>query len=150
MRVLLDSNVLVRALYSVGGPAEEVVRRLALPPHVLVVSTFLLTELHRVLRYPRLQRLHGLDGQKIERAVAAVATVATHVEPRDADIVAIVPEDPDDDKIVAAAVAARADVICTRNKHFFHEAVIAYCRRHAIEVMDDVALLDRLRNQANG
>ena len=29
MRATLDSNVLARAVYSVGGPAEEIVRRLS-------------------------------------------------------------------------------------------------------------------------
>jgi hypothetical protein len=57
----------------------------------------------------------------------------------------VVPYDPDDDNVVGAAVAARVDVICTRNKHLHHEAVIAYCRQYAIEVMDDLDLLARLR-----
>jgi len=50
MRAVLDSNVLARAMYGVGGPAEESVRRLTAPPHVLIVSEFLLRELRRVLR----------------------------------------------------------------------------------------------------
>ena len=65
MRAVLDFNVLARAVYSVGGPAEEVALRLTVPPHVLIVSDFLLMELRRVLRYPRLRRVHGFDDQKI-------------------------------------------------------------------------------------
>jgi hypothetical protein len=42
-------------------------------------------------------------------------------------------------------VAAGADVICTRNRHLFHEAVVAYCRQYAIEIMDDIDLLAVLR-----
>jgi hypothetical protein len=37
MWALLDSNVLARAVYSVGGPAEEVVKRLAISPHVVIL-----------------------------------------------------------------------------------------------------------------
>jgi predicted nucleic acid-binding protein len=110
MRAVLDSNVLARAVYSIGGPAEEAVRRLAAPPHVLIVSQFLLTELRRVLRYPRVQRVHGFD-----------------------------------DHVVATAVVAGADVLCTRNRHLLHEAVLAYGRQHALEIMDDIELLRRLR-----
>ena len=145
MRAVLDSNVLARALYSVGGPAEEAVRRLTAPPHVLVVSSFLLEELRRVLRYPRLQRVHGLGEQAIERAVAALQIAASYVEVREEDVIRVVPHDPDDDHLVAAAVAAPADVICTRNKHLYHEAVVGYCRQHAIDIMDDVQVLARLR-----
>lgn len=145
MRAIIDSNVLARAVYSVGGPAEEAVRRLTVPPNVLVVCSFLLAELRRVLRYPRLQALHGFDDQKIERAVAAIETAAAYVEIAEENVVRVVPHDPDDDYLVAAAVAAKADAICTRNKHLYHEAVVTYCRQHAVEIMDDVGLLARLR-----
>lgn len=145
MRAVLDSNVLARAVYSVGGPAEEVVQRLTAPPHTLIVSSFLLEELRRVLGYPRLRRVHGFDDERIDRAVAALESAAERIETREEDVIRVVPADPDDDWIVAAAVSVAADVLCTRNKHLYHEAVVAYCREHAIEIMDDVELLGRLR-----
>jgi len=40
---------------------------------------------------------------------------------------------------------AAADVLCTRNKHLYDEAVVAYCREHAVEIRDDVERLRRLR-----
>ncbi len=43
-----------------------------------------------------------------------------------------------------------ADVICTRNKHLRHEAVIAYCKARLIEVVDDISLLTRLRENEAG
>ncbi|MGO8750022.1 MAG: putative toxin-antitoxin system toxin component, PIN family [Thermoguttaceae bacterium] len=145
MRVLLDSNVLARAFYSVGGPAEECVRRLSNAPHVLVVSQFLLDELSRVLRYPRLHRVHGFDDREIERVVAALESAAARVQTREENLVPIVPHDPDDDPIVAAAIAGGADILCTRNRHLYHEVVVAYCRQHAVEILDDIELLARLR-----
>ncbi len=145
MRAIVDSNVLARATYSVSGPAAEVVRKLADPPNILIVSPFLLAELGRVLGYPRLQRLHGFDQLQIERVVAAIAALATSVEPQEHELVRVVPDDPDDDHIIAAAVSGRVNAICTRNKHFHHPAVMAYCSERSIEVLDDIALLARLR-----
>jgi len=57
----------------------------------------------------------------------------------------VVPHDRDDDFVVATAVAGAADVICTWNKHLYHEDVIGYCRNHAIEVLHDPTLLTMLR-----
>jgi uncharacterized protein len=144
MRAVLDSNVLARAVYSAGGPAEECVRRLH-PPHALITSLALLDELRRVLHYPRLRRVHGFDDEKIERVVTALRVAAACVEvPGDA-IAHVVPHDPDDDLVVATAVAGKADVLCTRNRHLFHPAVVAYCRQRSIEIVEDIELLARLR-----
>jgi predicted nucleic acid-binding protein len=86
-----------------------------------------------------------LSDQRIDRVVADLESAAAHVETRDEDVVRVVPHDPDDDHVVAAAVVAGADVLCTRNRHLYDEAVVAYCRLHAIEIMDDIELLARLR-----
>lgn len=145
MRVILDSNILARAVYSVGGPAEEVFQRLTVPPHVLIISDFLLTELHRILHYPRLKLIHGFDDEKIVQIISIVKTAAACIKVRPEDIVRVVPFDSDDDNIVAATVSAGADILCTRNRHFYNEAVITYCRRFAVEIMDDVELLARMR-----
>jgi predicted nucleic acid-binding protein len=51
MRIVLDTNVLARAVTGPGGPAGELLRRVQ-RDHLLVLSPFLITELARVLRYP--------------------------------------------------------------------------------------------------
>ena len=60
----------------------------------------------------------------------------------------IVPGDADDDWLVALAVHGQADVICTRNRDLFHADVLAYCRGQGVEVMNDLDLLARLRDDA--
>jgi predicted nucleic acid-binding protein len=58
---------------------------------------------------------------------------------------AIVPNDPKDDPIVATAVAAKADVICTLDRHLHHEQVVSFCQRRKIEIVTDLELLRMLR-----
>jgi hypothetical protein len=48
-------------------------------------------------------------------------------------------------RLIAAAIVGQADVLCTLDRHLFHEDVIAYCGTHAIAIMNDVALLALLR-----
>ena len=71
MRVLLDTNVLVRAAKPTDNPARKLLRILRRDPHVLLVSPFLLEEVERVLRYPRVRQLHGLDEAEIQAFVAS-------------------------------------------------------------------------------
>ena len=57
----------------------------------------------------------------------------------------VVPGDPDDDLIVATAVAGGADVICTLDRHLYRPEVREYCRERMIEIVGDAELLARLR-----
>ncbi len=144
MRVLLDANVLARAATGPPGLANQLVIAAARHEHSLLLSPFLVAELSRVLRYPRLLALHGLDDAGINQYIADLVTVADMVLPP-GDTPAVVADDPDDDPVIAAAVAGQADVICTKDRHLHTEAVVAYCRRRRIQVLDDVPLLDLLR-----
>jgi putative PIN family toxin of toxin-antitoxin system len=143
MRVLLDTNILARAAASRNGPAAEVFRRIA-AGHVLVVSSELLAELARVLSYERVRRMHQLGEAGIDAFIESIESGAAVVS-LPAPVPRIVPHDPDDDVVVATAVGGKVEVLCTRNRHLFHPSVLAYCREHAIEVMDDLQLLATLR-----
>jgi putative PIN family toxin of toxin-antitoxin system len=143
MRVVLDSNVLARAVASPEGPAGDVLERIS-ADHVLIVSLELLAELTRVLSYDRVRRLHQRSDDAIAEFIDSLAAGAV-VVPLPGSLARVVPHDPDDDFLVATALAGNANVLCTRNRHLFHEQVVAYCRDYAIEVIDDLALLARLR-----
>jgi len=144
MRVVLDTNVLVRAAGRASSPAREVFLRVLEPPHTLVASAYLLDELRRVLNYPRVQAAHGLSVEKAERHVGDVATSAEIVEVS-SSIPSAVPQDPGDDPIVDTAVLGRANALCTRDGHLHSPTVIEYCRQFGIRILTDVELLNELR-----
>ena len=79
MRIVIDTNVLARASRGGTGLAAEVMRRVSVTPHVPIGSPFLLSELARVLRYPRMRKLHGLDDTAIDAYVQAVQSAALMV-----------------------------------------------------------------------
>jgi putative PIN family toxin of toxin-antitoxin system len=144
MRVVIDSNVLVRATGHSSGPARAVFLRLLEPPHSLIASKHLLDELRRVLNYPRVRKAHGLSLEKIEQHLADVAASAELADlPK--MLTPSVPHDPDDDPIVATAVYGRADVLCTRDRHLHRPEVVEYCQQFDIRVVTDTELLDELR-----
>lgn len=143
MRILVDTNVLARAVAGPPSPAHEVFLAATAHEHVLVLSPFLADELDRVLRYPRLRPIHGLSDDKITQYVADLVLVAEIVDPP-ANAWAI-SSDPDDNPILAAALAGKVAAICTLDRHFHEPGVKAFCAVHRIEVLTDVELLARLR-----
>jgi len=144
MRVLLDTNVLVRATGTSNGPARELFLRLLDPPHVIVASEFSLDELRRVMSYPRVQQVHGLSANEVKLYVGDVEAISEVV-----DVPALLPfqvqHDADDDPIVAASVYGRVDVLCTRDRHLHHQEVVDYCAQFNIRILTDAELLAELR-----
>jgi putative PIN family toxin of toxin-antitoxin system len=106
-RIVLDTNVLVAAAYNVGSASRRIVEACLDGRLTAVLSPSLRREyefiLARAVRSrPYLERLHCL----LEQA----EVVVPEETPR------VVPEDPDDDKLVAAALAASA-VLVTNDAH---------------------------------
>jgi putative PIN family toxin of toxin-antitoxin system len=144
MRIVLDNNVLVRAAASPTGPAGSLLP-LIVPPHLLLFSSDSFRELSEVLHYDHVRKLHGLSDEEVGDFLHAIQGAALIVQLPAGPPPRVVPADEDDDYVVATAVHAKADVLCTRDRDLFHADALAYCDAHGIEVMDDVALLHRLR-----
>lgn len=146
MRVLLDTNVLVRANKRATGPARELLARLCEAPHALVTSPFMLTELVRVLNYPRVQAQYQLSQEEIREFADEIQQLAEVIDDPPADPDATLGTDPDDNPILRVAALAHVEVICTRDRHFRHPDVQAYCSQRGIRIMTDVELLQFLRS----
>jgi putative PIN family toxin of toxin-antitoxin system len=137
MRIVLDTNILVRAAWKAGGLASLLLRSV-LEGHRLIVSPFILAEVARVLAYPRIQARWGLTEERIQQHVNRLAAAAEIVA--NTSVNRVVPDDPDDDFIVQTAIAGKADVLCTRDSHLLSPEVVEHCRHHAVRIMDDIEL----------
>lgn len=146
MRVLLDTNVLVRATGKASSPARELFLRLLDPPHTLVASTFLVDEVRRVLNYPRVRSIHGLAPDQVDEYVRDLRS-ATEMIDMPTPLAFHVTHDPDDDPIIATSVLGRVDVLCTLDKHLRRSDVIDYCAQFQIRVLTDVELLAEIRGR---
>lgn len=109
MRLVFDTNVAVSALLWRGPPRQLLDRIIDGSTIEIYASSLLLSELSDVLRRPKfVQRISAAD-------LTAEALLADY-----ADLISIVvatplsqpiSRDPDDDVVLACAIAARADVI---------------------------------------
>jgi uncharacterized protein len=144
MRVVLDTNILVRANPKAQGPARSLLLEIARSDqHTLILSPFLLEETERVLNYPRIQTLWPLSADEIQRYVQLLDDIAELVHPR--PVMPVVLRDPNDDPVIETAILGDAESLCTLDQHFYAPRVVDFCRARSIRVISDVDLMRELR-----
>ena len=143
MRATCDTNILVRAAVRPAGPARAVFIELLSDDHLLLLSEHIIVEVARVLRYERVRKQADLTDEQIDAFVAELRELAEVVTVPDEPTAVV--SDPDDNMVVATAVAGQAEVICSRDRHIRHPLVQAYCATFGIRVLTDVELLRELR-----
>jgi putative PIN family toxin of toxin-antitoxin system len=114
MRIVLDTNILVRANVKAKGPARELLQLIVnSAEHILLLSPFLLQELERVFSYGRVRAATKLTDDEVAEYLSCIAAreVSEIVFPGPAP--RVVPSDADDDPVVHTAVVGRAEVLCT-------------------------------------
>ena len=140
----MDSTILVRAFADVGGVARRLLFAILDGDHVLVLSSEILAETSRVLRYPRMQTRHGMPDNRIYDYVMFLKSVATMVG---TDPLMIVPiRDPNDVVVLQTAVVGGANVICTTDEDFFNPPASAFLKSVNIAAFTDAELMRRLRS----
>ena len=109
MRVVLDTNVVASAMLWDGTP-RQLLRAARERRLELFTSAPLLIELTDILERPKFDRKIAASGLSINQLIDAYAQLATAVRPARVPRIAI---DPDDDVVIATALAAKAPVIVT-------------------------------------
>jgi putative PIN family toxin of toxin-antitoxin system len=111
-RVVLDTNVLVAAAYNPGSASRRIVEACLAGERTAVLSPALRREYEFILgRAVRSQPYR----ERLQQLLETAEVVVPEASPR------VVPEDPDDDKLVAVAVAAGA-VLITNDAHLLSVA----------------------------
>jgi putative PIN family toxin of toxin-antitoxin system len=111
LRLVLDTNIIVSAALKPHGLPRTVLLIAVTKPARLYVSGAILAEYRRVLRRPELRIRKGPREQLlqlIDRRSQSVVAPSLRVA-----------HDPEDDKFVACADAARADYLITGNQRHF-------------------------------
>jgi len=112
VRVVLDTNVIISGLLRAGSSPDLLRRAWESRRLTLVSSEWQLEELRRVSRYPRLK--DKFAPHEAGRLVGQIRRVAVMADPVPG--VAVSP-DPDDDPLIATAVAGGAQYLVTGDKN---------------------------------
>ena len=108
-RIVVDTNVIVSALVF-GGLPRQVIDLVARGACEMYFSPPIREEIERVL-----EKKFGWDRKEIETRVAFLFSWGTEIHPRNP--LAVIKDDPDDDRILECAVAAHAQTIISGDKH---------------------------------
>ena len=117
MRIVLDSNILVRAFVRSRGLAYDLLLAILSSDNTLVLSNEILSETARVLRYPRLMAVHGESEEAIYSFAGWLRDVAEIVQLNPLTPASI--RDRNDIFVLQTALAGEADVLCTGDRDFF-------------------------------
>ena len=142
MRVVLDTNALVRAHIRSSSQARKLLDELLKRNHLLITSNAILAELTKVLRYPKFQALYGLTESDLLEYVQFLQSVS-HIVILDPHYRAPL-RDPSDLIVLQTAERGEADILCTHDADFYDPTIISYCVARGIEVCEELTLLRRL------
>ena len=112
MRVVLDTNIVVSSLISKDTAPYFLYRAWRHRRFDLLTSASQLAEIEQVLARPQLQK--NILPQEAQEIILGLRTEAEHVD-TDAVRVTLSP-DPDDNRILAIAVAGHADYVVSGDK----------------------------------
>ncbi len=115
LKVVIDINLFVSGVISKKGNPARLLQLWYDRAFLVVISEQMVEELRRVLRYPRIRNKYNLKDEEIEQVVGMIKKFAIVLP----DIIEldVIKDDPDDNKVLACALAVKADYIISGDSH---------------------------------
>jgi hypothetical protein len=98
-----------------NGDSDRIINKIDKKEAELVISKEILNEFSKVLGYEEIQSKIRDKNLEMKYSLAKIGSLATIVEPKER--FTVIKDDPDDDKFLDCAVAGKADIIVSQNKH---------------------------------
>ena len=142
MTVVFDTSSLAPAIIPISL-SRRLINRLIAGRHNVSLSQPILQELQDVLCRPRSRRWHGRTDAEIAEFVELVTRVFL-VSPGVIQVHGLVPDDPDDDMVLAAAAEVQADFIVSEDAHLLDLIIVGttriVSRAKMHEILDELGI----------
>ena len=115
LKAVIDINLFVSGLISKKGSPARLLRLWRDHAFLLVISEQMVQEIESVLQYPHIRNKYNLKDEEIEQAVSTIKKFAVLLP--DAIELDVVKDDSDDNKVLACALAIKADYIVSGDSH---------------------------------
>ena len=116
LHVVLDTNQFVSSMLVRHGLPAQVIDAWRRREYLLVTSPALIAEIRTTLDYPRIRHKYHITDAQVESVITLLMQDAL-VVPGKADTLGAIPDDPEDDQVLACAVDGEADVIVSGDRH---------------------------------
>jgi len=134
MKVVLDTNIFLSGLMLPDSQPGKILAAWRSSAFDLVLSEPMLTEVSRVLAYPKIRKRIAWTDVEIEHFISLLRFHAEIVDIEGVD--AVVPRDADDAPVLAALIASHADCLVSGDQdllvlkeHYAIETVSEFMRR---------------------
>ena len=115
MKVVLDANIYVSSMVNTQGNPKRIISAWQQGAFDVLISSAILDEIERVLRYPRIVKRHKQDETAIQRFLKLLENEAIIVEPT--DVLGVVKDDESDNRYLECAVMGKAQYVISGAKH---------------------------------
>lgn len=120
-KVVIDINLFVSGTISKKGNPARLLQLWYDRAFLVVISEQMVEEFGRVLRYSRIRNKYNFKNEEIEQAVGVIKKFAVVLS--DTIELDVVKDDPDDNKVLACALAVKADYIVSGDNHLLNLGV---------------------------
>ncbi len=138
MQLLVDADCLIAGTLAPSGACSQLLDHWQGGEFELVVCPNLIAEVRRALLHPRIADKYGISTTEVDNLTQRLREESLlyddPVEPP-----RVVQDDPNDDYLVALALAASVDCFVTRDHHFDNvqiEGLAIVPPRHALQVVE--------------
>lgn len=138
LRVVFDTNLFVSSLLVKNGLPAQALDDWRAHRFLLVTSPAIMAEISATLRYGRIRRKYGVTDEDIKQLVELLAADAL-VVPGQSDVVGSVPDDEDDEMVLACAVDGQANAVVSGDQHLLALGVF-----RGIDIITVRQLMERL------
>jgi hypothetical protein len=115
-RVVLDTNLFVSSLLVKTGLPAQALNAWRERKYLLVTSPSLIAEIVHTLSYPHIRRKYPITDDEVTQLITLLEKDALVVSGR-SEISGIIPDEPDDEQVLACAFEGRADFIASGDRH---------------------------------
>ncbi len=139
IKAVLDTNQFVSSLLTKTGPSAKLLEEWRAHAYLLVTSREIIAEIQRVLHYPHIAKKYRIPEAEVTALIELLeheAIVLPHTKP-----IAVIAEDPTDNKILACALDAQASYLVSGDQHLL--SLHQYQDVTIVTAREFLTLLDR-------